>query len=77
MKTLVEAVLAAWRESERIAADHPAGSREHDVALAAAEHLRQAYALVTASSPAADDTTTSVEESSTLLASWGTPEEAA
>ena len=43
MQKLLQVVLTAWREAERVAFDRPAGSQEQEAALIAAERLRVLY----------------------------------
>jgi hypothetical protein len=58
VQRLLQVVLSAWRESERVAAERPEGSREHDAALVAADRLRGLYGELLASAKADDDTET-------------------
>jgi hypothetical protein len=44
LQTLLQVVLRAWREAERVARERPDGSREHDAALVAADRLHGLYA---------------------------------
>jgi hypothetical protein len=43
VQRLLQVVLSAWREAERVAAERSEGSREHDAALVAADRLRGLY----------------------------------
>lgn len=43
MQRLLQVVLTAWREAERVAAERSEGSKEHDAALVAADRLRGLY----------------------------------
>lgn len=55
MQRLMRVVLSAWREAERVAAERPDGSREHDAALVATERLRHLYGELLDSAKADDD----------------------
>jgi hypothetical protein len=43
VQKLLQVVLSAWREAERVASERPAGSQEHEAALIATDRLRQLY----------------------------------
>jgi hypothetical protein len=47
MQALVKEVLAAWREAERVAAQQPPGSADHDAAVIAIERLRNLFTELT------------------------------
>lgn len=55
MQRLLQVVLTAWREADRVAAERPEGSREHDSALIAADRLRGLYTDLVASAKADND----------------------
>ena len=55
MQRLLQVVLTAWREADRVAAERPDGSREHDAALVAGDRLRGLYGELLASAKADDD----------------------
>lgn len=55
MQRLMQVVLTAWREADRVAAERPDGSREHDAALVATERLRDLYGELLESAKADDD----------------------
>ena len=55
MQRLLQVVLSAWREAERVASERPDGSREHAAALVAAERLKGLYGELVASARADDD----------------------
>lgn len=63
MQRLLQVVLTAWREAERIAGERSEESREHEAALVAAERLRILYAELVESAKADNDVAvlTSVE----------------
>jgi len=50
MQGLVAEVLAAWREAERVASEHPTGP-EHDAAQFAVDRLRTLYFELTSGRP--------------------------
>jgi hypothetical protein len=43
VQKLLQVVLSAWREAERVASERPEGSQEHSAALFATERLRRLY----------------------------------
>jgi hypothetical protein len=43
VQKLLQVVLSAWREAERVASERPEGSQEHSAALVATNRLRQLY----------------------------------
>ena len=55
MQRLLQVVLTAWREADRVAVERPEGSREHDAALVAADRLRGLYGELVASAQADND----------------------
>lgn len=55
MQRLLQVVLTAWREADRVATERPDGSREHDAALVAADRLRGLYRELVASAEADND----------------------
>ena len=55
MQRLLQVVLSAWREAERVAAERSEGSQEHMAALIAAERLRLLYGELIESAKADDD----------------------
>jgi hypothetical protein len=55
MQRLLQVVLSAWREAERVASERPDESREHVAALVAAERLKGLYGELVASAKADDD----------------------
>lgn len=55
MQRLLQVVLSAWRESERVASERPDASREHQAALVAADRLRGLYADLLESAKADED----------------------
>jgi hypothetical protein len=57
MQTLLQVVLTAWREAERVASERPADSAEHLAALVAAERLRDLYRELVASARTDHDAT--------------------
>lgn len=56
MQRLLQVVLSAWREAERVASERPDGSQEHRAALVAGDRLRQLYAELVESAKADNDT---------------------
>ena len=71
MQRLLQVVLSAWREAERVAAERPEGSQEHDAALVAADRLRDLYGELIESARADDDTP--ALEAARTLGEFGTP----
>ena len=55
MQRLLQVVLSAWREAERVASERPDESREHTAALVAADRLKGLYGELVASAKADDD----------------------
>lgn len=55
MQRLLQVVLSAWREAERVAAERPDESRERVAALVAADRLKGLYGELVASAKADDD----------------------
>lgn len=55
MQTLLQVVLRAWREAERVASERPEGSREHGAAVVASERLKVLYTELVAAARADDD----------------------
>ena len=55
MQRLLQVVLSAWREAERVASERPDESREHVAALIAADRLKGLYGELVASAKADDD----------------------
>jgi hypothetical protein len=55
MQRLLQVVLSAWREAERVASERPDESREHAAALVAADRLKGLYGELVASAKADDD----------------------
>ena len=55
MQRLLQVVLSAWREAERVASERSEGSQEHQAALVAAERLRLLYGELVESAKADDD----------------------
>lgn len=53
MQGLIAEVLAAWREAERVAGEHPSGTI-HDEAVIAALKLRELYQELVKNAEAAD-----------------------
>jgi hypothetical protein len=56
VQRLMQVVLTAWREAERVAAERSEGSQEHKAALVAADRLRGLYGELLDSAKADDDT---------------------
>ena len=56
MQRLLQVVLSAWREAERVATERAEGSQEHKAALIAAERLRGLYRELVESAKADNDT---------------------
>ena len=55
VQRLLQVVLTAWREADRVAAERPEGAREHEAALVAADRLRGLYTDLVASAEADND----------------------
>ena len=55
MQRLLQVVLSAWREAERVASERSEGSQEHKAALVAADRLRGLYSELIESAEADDD----------------------
>lgn len=55
LQRLLQVVLSAWREAERVAAERPEGSQEHKAALVAADRLRKLYTELVESAKADND----------------------
>ena len=55
MQRLLQVVLSAWREAERVAHERSEGSQEHRAALVAADRLRGLYGELVESARADDD----------------------
>ena len=55
MQRLLQVVLTAWREADRVAVERSQGSREHEAALIAAERLRGLYTELVESAKADND----------------------
>jgi hypothetical protein len=55
VQRLLQVVLSAWREAERVASERPDTSREHAAALVAADRLKGLYSELVASAKADDD----------------------
>ncbi len=58
MQRLLQVVLSAWREAERVAAERSEGSQEHLAALVAADRLRGLYGELLDSAKADADVAT-------------------
>lgn len=58
MQRLLQVVLSAWREAERVAAERSEGSQEHTAALTAADRLRELYGELLESAKADNDMST-------------------
>jgi hypothetical protein len=58
VQKLLQVVLTAWREAERVATERPEGSQEHDAALVAADRLRALYGELLESAKADNDAVT-------------------
>jgi len=56
MQRLLQVVLSAWREAERVAAERSETSREHLAALIAVDRLRGLYGELLDSAKADEDT---------------------
>ena len=57
MQRLLQVVLSAWREAERVATERAEGSQEHQAALVAADRLRRLYKELVESAKADNDLT--------------------
>jgi hypothetical protein len=55
MQKLLQVVLTAWREADRVAAERPPESREHQAAQVAVKRLHGLYTELVASARADDD----------------------
>ena len=55
MQRLLQVVLTAWREAERVAGERSEESQEHRAALVAADRLRGLYGELLDSAKADDD----------------------
>jgi hypothetical protein len=55
LQRLLQVVLTAWREADRVASERAEGSREHDAALVAADRLRVLYGELVESAKADND----------------------
>jgi hypothetical protein len=55
VQRLLQVVLSAWREAERVATERPEGSQEHMAALVAADRLRSLYGELMESAKADED----------------------
>jgi hypothetical protein len=55
MQRLLQVVMTAWREAERVASERKPDSREHEAALIAARRLRQLHAELVESAKADHD----------------------
>jgi hypothetical protein len=55
MQRLLQVVLSAWREAERVGAERSEESQEHRAALVAAERLRALYGELLESAKADED----------------------
>ena len=58
MQKLLQVVLSAWREADRVAAERPEGSREREAAIIATERLHGLYNELIESAKADDDAAT-------------------
>jgi hypothetical protein len=56
VQRLLQVVLSAWREAERVATERAEGTQEHKAALVAAERLRGLYRELVESAKADNDT---------------------
>jgi hypothetical protein len=56
VQRLLQVVLSAWREAERVATERAEGTQEHQAALVAAERLRGLYRELVESAKADNDT---------------------
>jgi hypothetical protein len=55
VQRLLQVVLSAWREAERVASERAEGSQEHQAALVAADRLRGLYKELVESAKADND----------------------
>jgi hypothetical protein len=55
VQRLLQVVLSAWREAERVATERSEGSQEHKAAIVAADRLRGLYGELIESAKADDD----------------------
>jgi hypothetical protein len=55
VQKLLQVILTAWREADRVAAERPDGSQEHAAALVATGRLRELYGDLLESAKADDD----------------------
>jgi hypothetical protein len=55
MQTLLQVVLTAWREADRVASERPEASAERSAALIASARLRDLYTELVASAKADQD----------------------
>lgn len=55
MQKLLQVVLTAWREADRVASERPAPSQEHQAAVVATERLRALYTDLVESARADND----------------------
>jgi hypothetical protein len=55
LQKLLQVVLTAWREADRVAGERPDTSQEHQAALVAVERLRVLYTELVASAKADND----------------------
>jgi hypothetical protein len=55
VQRLLQVVLTAWREADRVAGERPEGSKEHVASLIAAERLRGLYTELVESAKADND----------------------
>jgi hypothetical protein len=55
VQKLLQVVLSAWREAERVASERPEGSQEHSAALVATDRLRRLYGDLLDSAKADED----------------------
>jgi hypothetical protein len=55
VQRLLQVVLSAWREAERVASERSEGSQEHEAALVAADRLRSLYGELVESARADED----------------------
>jgi hypothetical protein len=58
VQRLLQVVLTAWREAERVASERAEGSQEHGAALIAADRLRSLYGELVDSARADKDEAT-------------------
>ena len=55
MQKLLQVVLTAWREAERVASERGEGTREHEAALVATHRLKALYGDLVESAKADND----------------------